>query len=639
MPRLKTRILRHMIIIFLLMSIILASLTIILLRNLEKQNARNEAEKMFTQIDKVLQINQHDIDNMELRLSASLLKNCDAVAYVLDKDPTIRETVESCKELAKMLQIDEINIFDESGKIIQGSEPDYFGFTMDSGEQIGYFKPMLTDKKLRLVQDAIPNTAKNITMQYAAIWDLSESFIIEVGINQTTISDYRQKNELSYVFQMLTPSSGVGLTAIDVKTNRVLGSTFDDTSGHPAEDLSYESVDQLINNKVLYTYYNGVHYYEITHKIDDIVIIYSIDYHTLYSSLVTNILLFFLVSLIVSTLFTLIIIIYLDKFVIKNIQTINNNLKEISEGNNTKAIDVSNSKEFHDLSIHINDMLDSILASQDKLGFVINKTNLRVCVYEYNTLVDFVQFSSYGSNFLPLTTEELRELTSDRYKFINYINNIKEHPYSYEEKIYQVNEHIYVRIEEYHDNKDSNNLFGIILDVTNDIASRLKIESERDIDVLTGILNRRSLHEKLNKLITGDTDLSHSAIIMIDVDNLKVVNDLYGHDDGDIYLQKLAEELKKFGTKYNVTARLGGDEFVVLLYGYDSDDELMNDLEELRKLQDNKIVELSDNQMVNLLFSMGYVKMTEDSDYHELLREADELMYQNKRERKKAKNG
>lgn len=62
---------------------------------------------------------------------------------------------------------------------------------------------------------------------------------------------------------------------------------------------------------------------------------------------------------------------------------------------------------------------------------------------------------------------------------------------------------------------------------------------ERDIDSLTGLYNRRGLDIQLSKLFEEPEKLGYCAMVMVDADGLKIINDTYGHEKGDIYLKKL----------------------------------------------------------------------------------------------------
>ena len=71
------------------------------------------------------------------------------------------------QKIANLMAVDEIHLLDENGYIYSGSVPKYFGYNFDSGEQMAYFKPMLTDKSLTMCQDVTPNTSEGKEMMYA----------------------------------------------------------------------------------------------------------------------------------------------------------------------------------------------------------------------------------------------------------------------------------------------------------------------------------------------------------------------------------------------------------------------------------------------------------------------------------------
>ena len=78
--------------------------------------------------------------------------------------------------------------------------PSIMGYSFDSGKQMNYFKPMLKDKSLKMVQDIEPNTAEHKLMQYSAMWNSTGEFIVQVGIEPVNVSKVTEKNELPYIF-------------------------------------------------------------------------------------------------------------------------------------------------------------------------------------------------------------------------------------------------------------------------------------------------------------------------------------------------------------------------------------------------------------------------------------------------------
>ncbi|WP_176560379.1 diguanylate cyclase domain-containing protein [Brevibacillus dissolubilis] len=89
-------------------------------------------------------------------------------------------------------------------------------------------------------------------------------------------------------------------------------------------------------------------------------------------------------------------------------------------------------------------------------------------------------------------------------------------------------------------------------------------------DTLTGLPNRRSFETELSAALSKKDQAVAGAVLFIDLDQFKAVNDTWGHDVGDALLQEVARRLVKIIFGYGMVARLGGDEFIVLLHKYES---------------------------------------------------------------------
>ncbi len=79
--------------------------------------------------------------------------------------------------------------------------------------------------------------------------------------------------------------------------------------------------------------------------------------------------------------------------------------------------------------------------------------------------------------------------------------------------------------------------------MTADVMEKEKLEWERNFDLLTELYNRRAFREQVESLMASQKE-KYGAVIMWDLDNLKYINDTYGHDEGDRYLILFAECLK-----------------------------------------------------------------------------------------------
>ncbi len=109
-------------------------------------------------------------------------------------------------------------------------------------------------------------------------------------------------------------------------------------------------------------------------------------------------------------------------------------------------------------------------------------------------------------------------------------------------------------------------LFSIIHDITDRKRALEKIEELAFFDTLTHLPNRTLLVDRLKQAMTiGNRNKTFGAVLFIDLDQFKTLNDTFGHDKGDLLLQQVAQRLVECVRQGDTVARLGGDEFVIVL--------------------------------------------------------------------------
>ena len=107
---------------------------------------------------------------------------------------------------------------------------------------------------------------------------------------------------------------------------------------------------------------------------------------------------------------------------------------------------------------------------------------------------------------------------------------------------------------------------GVLRDITDRRAAQARIEYMAHHDILTGLPNRAHLSERLDAMLAlAKRHDAPAAILFIDIDNFKTINDSLGHHAGDALLREVAARLKAAVRDADIVARLGGDEFLVAL--------------------------------------------------------------------------
>lgn len=149
-------------------------------------------------------------------------------------------------------------------------------------------------------------------------------------------------------------------------------------------------------------------------------------------------------------------------------------------------------------------------------------------------------------------------------------------------------------------------------------------------DVLTRLLNRKFLPVVLGKELLYSRQSGHSfAVLVLDIDHFKQINDTYGHDAGDLVLQQMASLLSSNTRGGDYAFRLGGEEFLVILVDIVAE-KAMQVAEKLRKLIAVERIRLPQGAELSLTVSIGIALYDGHPDYQRLLQRADQALYKAK---------
>ncbi len=187
--------------------------------------------------------------------------------------------------------------------------------------------------------------------------------------------------------------------------------------------------------------------------------------------------------------------------------------------------------------------------------------------------------------------------------------------------------------------KDGNILgtVGAGRDITQLKQTQIKLEEERKRfeylakhDALTGLPNKTFLMEHIEKSISRlKSKNSRAALLFIDLDNFKQINDSFGHNTGDKVLMEFARRLSSLRKGNEILARIGGDEFCVWMEDLKDTEEIIHFIEDLKKLWKHSF--WADGHEFYLNMSIGVSICPDDASTPiDLLKHADSAMYQAK---------
>ena len=173
--------------------------------------------------------------------------------------------------------------------------------------------------------------------------------------------------------------------------------------------------------------------------------------------------------------------------------------------------------------------------------------------------------------------------------------------------------------------------FGIARDVTAEVEAQRALEYQALHDSVTGLLNRVALTDRLGQAIAAlERQPGRFAVLFLDIDNFKLINDTLGHDVGDQALVELSHRLRRVARRADTIARYGGDEFVLVCNALRDDEDVLTIAERVIA-QVGAPLELAAHTFA-VTASIGAVLCTDaGADPSELLEHADLAMYEAKR--------
>ena len=176
---------------------------------------------------------------------------------------------------------------------------------------------------------------------------------------------------------------------------------------------------------------------------------------------------------------------------------------------------------------------------------------------------------------------------------------------------------------------------GLAEDMTTTVLEQQRIEHERDYDTLTGLYRRRAFDRACDALFQQPEKLGCAALLMMDLDNLKQINDTYGHDWGDQYIRQTGQCFAANTPASTICSRLSGDEFLIFFYGYQEQNQLRAQLELLSSALQRSVSILPNGKQLHISISGGIAWYpTDGHDLLTLKKYADFAMYQVKHSHK-----
>ncbi|HLL92682.1 MAG TPA: GGDEF domain-containing protein, partial [Solirubrobacteraceae bacterium] len=170
-----------------------------------------------------------------------------------------------------------------------------------------------------------------------------------------------------------------------------------------------------------------------------------------------------------------------------------------------------------------------------------------------------------------------------------------------------------------------------VTDITDSARMREELQRRATCDELTGCHNRASIVRALENHVASGEGAAERAVVFVDVDQFKSVNDRYGHAAGDELLSIIAQRLRSAVREDDMVGRIGGDEFLVLCPNVGGPEEALRLTQRLAQAQSQEVRLAKGSVALRLSIGVAWSSGA-GADADELVAQADNAMYESKRE-------
>lgn len=620
---------RHKILTGLLifMIMIFSAILIFIWQLTKKARFDIEQAKMNSTIEQVVSVIEQSIDNKETAISLfteDYLNRINTLDYLInDQSNDISE--KQWQDLLTIADVEDIYITDPTGTIIRSNDDGIIGHNIID---------LIHEDNFQELMSTITAKGSSITQENGSLFMAAqneEGFIIILAAKAPYLSDYLTTLELSNIIQSMPTEEYETIFVLDPKNGELLG-----ISKNNLQELNYDRLigeDEQVYNRADVRMINGKSCLVYAKDVDGMIIGIATETAAILrvakQMMIYAIIFMFFVAIFVGLfIYRMISHIVLDDLVIMI-----DKMTAFCNGDKKIRFVAKKTKEMSLLSSKLNDVIKVIENQNERLSEVASFMGPTVGAYEYYPKLNQFFFSDNITALLGMDIASCKQQISEYYE--RYVQNCNdEHPSELTEE-YMSKSGKYIRAMR---NISKDALYAFVEDITQEMANvealenKLRQEKYKNyLDGLTGLYNRAKIQQEVEQALKSEN--AKGALILMDIDNFKKVNDIKGHIQGDLLLKELAKIMQDHFRESDIKARLGGDEFMIFMPGEIQRQVLEKRLQKFFEQLHSQL--LSYYEEFNMSVSMGivYIK-AQDKDFAQLYRLADEAMYEVKNKTK-----
>lgn len=304
-----------------------------------------------------LDSNEADIERLTNNIGENNLAKARAFADIIAADPGVLTTPGKLDEICDRLMVNELHVIDGNGIITHSTVDAYINFDMASGEQSGAFMVIIDDPSIELVQDPQENTAEGNIVQYIGVARKDAKGFVQVGIRPEILEEALASTNINTVLNNFDFGSNGYVYAIDKESGNILSHPNSALIGTSAKEAGFKLNDS--DNKGT-AKIDGVRGHFVSDTYNDYIIGTFLPNREFYSTRTNQLIVLFISLLIIFVILIKAIDTTVDKHILTGINTIDDSMHSIAEGNFNINVNVEGCPEYVRLSDSINTMVRAI---------------------------------------------------------------------------------------------------------------------------------------------------------------------------------------------------------------------------------------------------------------------------------------
>lgn len=604
---------------------LMSSISIVILKN---KSAKKELDSMISEIERTYEENSLNMKSTEDFFEDDYLNRAYAIDYILSNNPDKSLNNDSLKKIKELMEVESVHIVDKNGVIALSSNYESIGINLLESKQSYPFWNLINgrDDDGEVVQLNAKSIVGNKDKIYIGVKSTLEDYsLIQIGLDIVTFKKLTEVYSIEYIINNTPTAYEKSIFLVNKSNGKVEAITKNNEQELEFNYINnsnelFEKLYDLTEGKIIKV--NDKYRFVKTKIMDDYIIGAYIDIDTVYNTIIIDIVFVVLAITIVFLSIIAVIKLSLRKYILNDMNNIEENIKELIEGNYEVEFDTKYNTELKQISDILNHWKDSYRYKDERMSRIMSSINTHSAIFECLYVINRNFFSDNIKEILGIDHKIWGKISKRPRDFEDYISSLNAR-----DGIVKINNR-FLKIVAF---KKQDEFYGMIIDKTNDEEVKNRIKQQSETDTLTKLLNRHGLENRMKEIFKKDNS---GILIIFDLDNFKNINDDLGHPIGDEVLKCFAKCLKKHfiekqAIEESIISRIGGDEFVVYIDNYIEQDRITKILDRLLNCIREELKEYYEKYTLSTSIGVVY-KTSNFNTYDKLYIEADKALYKAK---------